>query len=68
MKTLKERLAEQEKRYEGANKSIGTGGKPPFGAYGYHLEGIRVDQNGNLNKRVVKVWDKGEFRNFDQDR
>jgi uncharacterized protein with von Willebrand factor type A (vWA) domain len=60
MKTLKERLAEQEKRYEGANKSIGTGGKSPFGAYGYHLEGIRVDQNGNLNKR--------EFRNFDQDR
>jgi uncharacterized protein with von Willebrand factor type A (vWA) domain len=55
MKTLKERLAEQEKRHEGGDKSIGTGGKSPFGAYGYHLEGIRVDQNGNLNKRVVKV-------------
>jgi hypothetical protein len=68
MKTLKERLAEQEKRHEGGNKWVGTGGKSPFGAYGYHPEGIRVGQDGNRNKRAVKVWDKREFRNFDQDR
>ena len=30
MKTLKERLAEQEKRHAGGNKWVGTGGKPPF--------------------------------------
>ena len=68
MKTLKERLAEQEKRHEGGNKWVGTGGKSPFGAYGYHTEGIRVGQDGNRNNRAVKVWDKREFRNFDQDR
>jgi len=68
MKTLKERLAEQEKRHEGGNKWVGTGGKSPFGAYGYHPEGIRVGQDGNRNNRAVKVWDKREFRNFDQDR
>jgi uncharacterized protein with von Willebrand factor type A (vWA) domain len=68
MKTLKERLAEQEKRHEGGNKWVGTGGKSPFGAYGYHPEGIRVGQDGNRNNRAVKVWDKREFRNFDQDK
>ncbi len=68
MKTLKERLAEQEKRHEGGSKWVGTGGKSPFGAYGYNPEGIRVGQDGNRNNRAVKVWDKREFKNFDQDR
>ena len=68
MKTLKERLAEQEKRHAGGNKWVGTGGKSPFGAYGYNPEGIRVGQDGNRNNRAVKVWDKREFKNFDQDR
>ena len=65
MKTLKERLAEQEKRHEGGSKWVGTGGKSPFGAYGYNPEGIRVGQDGNRNNRAVKVWDKREFKNFD---
>jgi len=68
MKTLKQRLAEQEKRHEGGSKWVGTGGRSPFGAYGYNPEGIRVGQNGNRNNRAVKVWDKREFKNFDQDR
>ncbi|NVK23642.1 MAG: VWA domain-containing protein [Gammaproteobacteria bacterium] len=68
MKTLKERLKEQEKRHAGGNKWIGTGGTSPFGAYGYHPEGVRVGQDKNRNNRAVKVWDKREFRNFDQDR
>lgn len=68
MKTLKQRLSEQEKRHEGGSKWVGTGGKSPFGAYGYNPEGIRVGQDGNRNNRAVKVWDKREFKNFDQDR
>ncbi|MGB1263624.1 MAG: vWA domain-containing protein [Cognaticolwellia sp.] len=68
MKTLKERLGEQEKRHAGGSKWVGTGGTSPFGAYGYNPEGIRVGQDGNRNNRAVKVWDKREFRNFDQDR
>lgn len=68
MKTLKQRLAEQEKRHAGGNKWVGTGGTSPFGAYGYNPEGIRVGQDKNRNNRAVKVWDKREFKNFDQDR
>ena len=65
METLKERLAEQQKRHEGGSKWIGTAGTSPFGAYGYNPEGIRIGQDGNRNFRAVKVWDKREFRNLD---
>ena len=61
---FKKRLEEQEKRHEGGNKWIGTGGTSPFGQQGYHPEGIRVGPNGG-NRRAVKVWDKREFRNLD---
>jgi len=68
MKTLKERLEEQKKRHAGGSKWVGTGGTSPFGAYGYNPEGIRVGQDKNRNYNAVKVWDKREFKNFDQDR
>jgi len=68
MKALKERLEEQKKRHAGGNKWVGTGGTSPFGAYGYNPEGIRVGQDKNRNHSAVKVWDKREFKNFDQDR
>lgn len=68
MKTLKERLEEQKERHAGGSKWVGTGGTSPFGAYGYNPEGIRVGQDKNRNNSAVKVWDKREFKNFDQDR
>ena len=61
---FKKRLEEQEKRHEGGNKWIGTGGTSPFGQEGYHPEGIRVGPNGK-NKKAVKVWDKRDFKNLD---
>ncbi|NCF19067.1 MAG: VWA domain-containing protein [Haliea sp.] len=61
---FKKRLEEQEKRHEGGNKWIGTGGTSPFGQEGYHPEGIRVGPNGR-NKKAVKVWEKRDFRNLD---
>jgi hypothetical protein len=63
--TLKERLNQQKGRHQGGNKWIGTGGTSPFGAYGYNPEGVRIGQDGNRNFRAVKVWDKREFRDFD---
>ena len=45
METLAERLKEQQKRHEGGNKWIGTGGTSPFGAYGYNPEGVRIGQD-----------------------
>ncbi|MEK9916813.1 MAG: VWA domain-containing protein [Betaproteobacteria bacterium] len=65
METFRKRLEEQQKRHQGGSKWIGTGGKSPFGAYGYNPEGIRVGQSGSRNRRAVKVWDKREYRNLD---
>jgi uncharacterized protein with von Willebrand factor type A (vWA) domain len=65
METLKKRLEEQKGRHQGGSKWIGTGGTSPFGAYGYNPEGIRIGQETSRHRRAVKVWDKREFRNFD---
>ena len=65
METLKERLKEQQGRHQGGNKWIGTAGTSPFGAYGYNPEGVRIGQDKSRHQRAVKVWDKREFRNFD---
>ncbi|WP_194755462.1 vWA domain-containing protein [Aliidiomarina indica] len=64
---FRERLAEQQKRHAGGNKWIGTGGTSPFGAYGFHPEGIRIGQEGSNARRAVKVWDKREFKDLDSD-
>ena len=68
MKTLEQRLKEQEKRHQGGNKWIGTAGKSPFGAYGYNPEGIRIGQDRRGQGKAVKVWDKRIFRDFDDTR
>ena len=65
IETLKERLEEQKKRHEGGNKWIGTGGTSPFGANGYNPEGVRIGQDKSRHRRAVKVWDKREFKNYD---
>jgi len=65
METLAERLKEQEKRHQGGNKWIGTGGTSPFGAYGYNPEGMRIGQKESRHRRAVKVWDKRQFKNLD---
>ena len=65
METLRKRLEEQKGRHQGGSKWIGTAGTSPFGAYGYNPEGIRIGQDQSRHRRAVKVWDKREFRNFD---
>ena len=67
METLRQRLAEQKGRHQGGSKWIGTGGTSPFGAYGYNPEGIRIGQEESRHRRAVKVWDKREFRDLDDD-
>ena len=65
METLKKRLEEQKGRHQGGSKWIGTAGTSPFGAYGYNPEGIRIGQHESRYRRAVKVWDRRDFRNFD---
>lgn len=65
METLKQRLEEQKKRHEGGSKWIGTGGTSPFGSGGYNPEGVRIGNEGQRQGRAVKVWEKREYRNLD---
>ena len=65
MEKLRQRLAEQEGRHQGGSKWIGTAGTSPFGAYGYNPEGVRIGQDRSRHKSAVKVWDKREFRDLD---
>ena len=67
MDTLKKRLEEQEKRHQGGNKWIGTGGTSPYGNSGYNPEGVRIGGQSK-HKRAVKVWEKREFQNLDSTR
>lgn len=63
---FKQRLEEQKKRHAGGNKWIGTGGTSPFGHGGYNPEGIRIGGPGK-NGRAVKVWEKRDYKNLDDD-
>src|SRR6187431_1391012 len=64
METLKKRLEEQQGRHQGGSKWIGTGGTSPYGNSGFNPEGVRIGGPGGQG-RAVKVWDKREFRNLD---
>ena len=65
METLRQRIEEQHARHQGGSKWIGTAGTSPFGPYGYNPEGVRVGQEESRHHRAVKVWDRREFKNFD---
>jgi len=65
MQALRERLAQQKGRHQGGSKMIGTAGTSPFGAWGYNPEGVRIGQDRGRHGRAVKVWDRREFRDFD---
>lgn len=65
METLKQRLEDQKERHEGGNKWIGTGGTSPFGSGGYNPEGVRIGNAGKRQGRAVKVWEKREYKNLD---
>ncbi len=67
MEKFKQRLEEQEKRHQGGNKMIGTGGTSPFGADGFNPEGMRVQQGKSRHKRAIKVWEQRNYRNLDDD-
>jgi uncharacterized protein len=65
MEELKKRLEEQKKRHEGGSKMIGSGGTSPFGNNGYNPEGVRIGQKDSRHGKAVKVWDKREYKNLD---
>jgi uncharacterized protein with von Willebrand factor type A (vWA) domain len=66
METLRKRLEEQQGRHQGGSKWVGTGGTSPFGNSGYNPEGIRIGGESK-HRRAIKVWEKREFKNLDDD-
>jgi len=65
LETLRKRLQEQKERHEGGSKWVGTGGTSPFGSGGYNPEGMRIGSDGQRQRKAVKVWERREYRNFD---
>ena len=66
MRQFRERLKEQKERHDGGSKWVGTGGKSPFGAYGYHPGGIRVGGESWMQS-ASKVATERRFRNYRND-
>jgi len=65
LELLRQRMREQKGRHQGGKKWIGTAGTSPFGAYGYNPEGVRIGQDENRNFSAVKVWDRRDFKDLD---
>jgi uncharacterized protein with von Willebrand factor type A (vWA) domain len=65
LELLRQRMREQKGRHQGGKKWIGTAGTSPFGAYGYNPEGVRIGQDKSRNFRAVKVWDRRDFKDLD---
>ena len=65
MEEFLKRLEEQKGRHAGGSRWIGTGGSSPFGHGGYHPEGIRVGGPSAGNRSAVKVWERREYANLD---
>jgi hypothetical protein len=67
MEALAQRAKEQREQQD--RDGNGPGGRPdgssPFGANGYHPEGIRIGQDKGRHGRAIKVWDKREYKNLD---
>jgi hypothetical protein len=68
MEALAERARQQREMQDRDGKN-GPGNRPdgssPIGANGYHPEGIRVGQEKGRHGRAIKVWDKREYKNLD---
>jgi uncharacterized protein with von Willebrand factor type A (vWA) domain len=65
LEAFRERMTEQKEHHSGGNRWIGTGGSSPFGAHGYHPEGIRLGSQSAGHRRALKVWEQRQFRDID---
>ena len=66
MEALAARAKEQAESDEKEGKGRGQGGaNSPFGANGYHPEGVRIGQDKGRHGKAIKVWDKREYKNLD---
>ena len=70
MEALAERMKQQQEEGDGDGEGQGRNGRgppgdSPFGANGYHPEGVRMGQEKGRHGKAIKVWDKREYKNLD---
>ena len=70
MQMLQERMKQAQEEgdgdgEEGDENRRGNGRNFPIGANGYHPEGIRIGQYKGSHGKAIKVWDKREYKNLD---
>ena len=69
MEMLAEQMRQQREQgdgdEEGKEGRRGQGQNSPFGANGFHPEGIRIGQDKGRHGKAIKVWDKREYKNLD---
>jgi uncharacterized protein with von Willebrand factor type A (vWA) domain len=70
MEMIAQRMKEQREQGEDGDEEAkdgrrGKGGASPFGANGFHPEGIRIGQDKGRHGKAIKVWDKREYKNLD---
>ena len=70
MEMLQERMKQAQEQGEGDGEEgdenrRGNGRNFPIGANGYHPEGIRIGQDKGRHGKAIKVWDKREYKNLD---
>src|SRR3984957_6024430 len=70
MQMLQERMKQAQEEgdgdgEEGDENRGGNGRNFPIGANGYHPEGIRIGQDKGRHGKAIKVWDKREYKNLD---
>jgi uncharacterized protein with von Willebrand factor type A (vWA) domain len=69
MEMLQERMRQEKANGagddEGDENARGNNRNFPIGAGGYHPEGVRIGQDKGRHGRAIKVWDKREYKNLD---
>jgi hypothetical protein len=70
MEMLQERMKQAQEEGDGDGEDgdenrRGNGRNFPIGANGYHPEGIRIGQDKGRHGKAIKVWDKREYKNLD---
>jgi len=68
MEMLQEQMRQQQgdgDDGEDDENARGKGRNLPIGANGYHPEGIRIGQDKGRHGKAIKVWDKREYKNLD---
>jgi len=64
---LKQLRSQDDKEHVGGNRAIGTGGRSPYGAWGYNPAGVRVGQHESRMRSAIQIAEKRSFRNYRDD-